>query len=1008
MGVHSGEPTLGGERYVGMVVHRAARICGAASGGQVLLSSATRELIADDLPEPFSLHDCGEHRLKDIDQPERLFQLVGDGLVKATPPRATAVAQSPERGQGELAGRDEEQARIGTFLDAARAAPRALLIEGEPGIGKTSLWRTTVDDARARGFRLLTARPAEAEASLSFSALGDLLADATPAIAGLPEPQRRALRVALLLEDAEGRTDARALAVALLGLLRRLAEDGPLLVAVDDVQWLDPATAGALAFALRRLETEPAGFLGAARPGSTSFDVDGMERLIVGPLDLSALDRIVRSIHGARLSRPQLHRLEQVSGGNPFYAIELAAALLRREDAKVVPAGIPLPERLTDLVRERLHALPKPARDALLTVAALSAPTPDLVAAATGSQDALDAAVEARVLVLEGDRVRLHHPLLGSVAYADAPTARRRELHLRLAELVSGPEDRARHLASAAKGPDEAVASELEDAARGARMRGAAESAAELAELAVELTPDETGDAVVRRRALAGDCYFAAGDARRAAILLDVVVRDLPPGPERARALWRLAAVKAAVEGPPVAFPLYEQALAEAGDDVRLQAQIHDRLATWVWINQGARAAEPHTRALLELAERIGEPGLLARALGAQLTIELGQGRELDEERYARMLALEQEAPAASVEVPGSTLHHQLLAWASSYEEARARIEVFLERARQRSEASQILPLWCSGYVDALTAHWHDALAAVEQGLELVEQVGRDALVPGYLSLRGLVYAHLGEEERARADATLAIDLAARSGQEIHALTARGALAVLDLSLGDTRSAYERWLEIGAAVDRRGDHGIADWWLADELESRIAEGELDEVEARLERYHIDSKRSRRVRFVASQARVRALLADARGDADRALELFREALQHHERFDDEYQLGRTLLALGSVQRRLSRKADARESLSRALGHFEAVGARLWADRARKELGRLGGRPSRAGDLTGTEEQIAVLVASGKTNAEVAKQLHVSPKTVEWNLSKIYRKLGVSSRTELAAKLSRRPS
>src|SRR5205823_10415122 len=231
----------------------------------------------------------------------------------------------------------------------------------------------------------------------------------------------------------------------------------------------------------------------------------------------------------------------------------------------------------------------------------------------------------------------------------------------RLAAVVGSEEERARHLANAADGPDETVAAILEAAARGARARGAAESAASLADLAVELTPSAAAEDDVRRRALAGDCHFAAGDARRAEELLDEVVARMPAGTARARALWRLAAVKAAVSGPPAAYPLYGQALEEGSDDIALCGQIHDRLATWLWIGAGGSAAMPHAKALVALAERSGQPALLARALGAELALEVALGNPFDRAPYERMLELERDAPDEGVELPGSALHHQLL-----------------------------------------------------------------------------------------------------------------------------------------------------------------------------------------------------------------------------------------------------------------------------------------------------------------------------------------------------------
>jgi DNA-binding CsgD family transcriptional regulator len=276
--------------------------------------------------------------------------------------------------------------------------------------------------------------------------------------------------------------------------------------------------------------------------------------------------------------------------------------------------------------------------------------------------------------------------------------------------------------------------------------------------------------------------------------------------------------------------------------------------------------------------------------------------------------------------------------------------------------------------------------------------------VPGYVSLRAISRAHLGDVEGATADGRTAISLGERSGQTIHVLNTRAALGVLDLSQGDSAAAREKFVAVAEALVRRGERGLGEWWLADEVEARVAAGDVEEGAARLAPYREDSVRSGLPRFEALSARAAAVIAFARGDQKAALSEFEVALSQHERFDDAYQLGRTLLALGSAQRRLRSRAAAAETLGRAVGHFESTGAALWADRARTERARIGGRPAATSGLTATEQQIAELVRVGRSNAEVARALSISPRTVEWNLSKIYRKLRVGSRTELAAKLA----
>ena len=332
-------------------------------------------------------------------------------------------------------GREDELAAVRAFATSLRGGS-ALLIEGEAGIGKTTLWRAGVEMARGHELRVLAATPSAAESGLSFAAVGDLLEPVLDTVLPrLPAPQRHALEFALLLAEARGAVpDQRAVAVALLGALRALAGRGGVLVAVDDVQWLDPASAAALAFALRRVRDQPVAFLLAERAGERSPLDAGVARLAVGPLGIGAIHGLLRERLGVGLPRPTLRRLHEVSGGNPSYALELARAL---EPAGAGVEPLVVPPTLLELVAQRLEALPRETREALQIAAALSQPTVGVLArAAPGSGRALDVAVQARVIEVDEGRIRFAHPLLAAGAYAAVPPGRRLELHARLAELV--------------------------------------------------------------------------------------------------------------------------------------------------------------------------------------------------------------------------------------------------------------------------------------------------------------------------------------------------------------------------------------------------------------------------------------------------------------------------------------------------------------------------------------------------------------------------------------------
>ena len=377
-----------------------------------------------------------------------------------------------------LIGRENQVEALAAFAARAAEGPWALAIEGDAGVGKTALWLEGVAIARERGARVVSARPAEAEARLGLTAIGDLLDGVLEHVRpALPEPQAEALAVALLLERPAGPApDDRTVAIAVLNALRALAAEQPLIVAVDDVQWLDAASAAVLAFAWRRLRTEPVGLLvtvrgGAAARAAPPADDPRTTHVAVGPLSLGAVHRLLESRLGLVLSRPALRRLHEVAGGNPFYALELGRALQRHGSTIAAGEPLPFPDWLHELVRDRIEALPIATRRALAPVAALTQPTLSVLGRAVGAE-ALGPAFDSRVLLLDGRRVRFSHPLLASAVYSGLDPFSRRELHRRLAGLVTG-EERARHLALAAEGPDASVAAALERASTDALSRGA-------------------------------------------------------------------------------------------------------------------------------------------------------------------------------------------------------------------------------------------------------------------------------------------------------------------------------------------------------------------------------------------------------------------------------------------------------------------------------------------------------------------------------------------------------
>ena len=398
------------------------------------------------------------------------------------------------------------------------------------------------------------AQPAESEARLSYAALGDLVGGVfDEATANLPDVQQHALAVALLRREPDDGMDARVVAAALLSLLRVLSSAGPLLLAVDDVHWLDRASARALEFAARRTP-ERVGWLLTRRSGADDrlplgLDVlpdDRVQRLLLPGLSVAALHHLLAGRVDMAPSRPLLLRVHAASGGNPFVALELARAVASA-GPRALGDPLPVPGRLRELLGTRLRSLSASAREAALVAAALSRPSPPAVEAALVDPAAARAGIleaeEAGVLVEDGSRLRFSHPLLAAALYARVSPARRRALHRRLAGVVSDPEERGRHLAQATVEPDEPTAAEIERAAQRAARRGAQDAAAELFEAAARLTPDCGSADAVRRFAGAGAALLAAADASAARSFAERALGLTPPGTVRAEVLYLLGQI---------------------------------------------------------------------------------------------------------------------------------------------------------------------------------------------------------------------------------------------------------------------------------------------------------------------------------------------------------------------------------------------------------------------------------------------------------------------------------
>jgi DNA-binding CsgD family transcriptional regulator len=912
---------------------------------------------------------------------------------------------------GRLVGRDDETARLGAFLAGLAGGPSALVVEGEPGIGKTALLEATL--AQAVGLRVLRARCAEAESGLAYAGLADLLGRVIEtALAALPPPQRGALEVVLgRAEVGRDVVEPQVVGRATLAVLQTLTKGTQLLVAIDDAQWLDPASSRTLTFVLRRLEAVPVGVL-VTRRGmggllplglDNALPEDRRERLSIGPLDPDDLELLVEERLGEPLPRALRRRVATAAGGNPLYALELAAAQRRagrsRDDLPALPA------RLEELLADRLGRLPAEAAEPLAAVAGLAAPTVALIAAMLGepARAGLDAALDAEVLLVEEGRLRFSHPLLGVAASARMAPAARRALHARLAATLTDPEERARHLVLAADGPDAAVAAAVEQGGDRARARGAPEVAAELGEAALRLTPPDQLEDIRRRRVAAGYHWVTAGEVGRGRAQLAAALEGAPPGRVRADLRWRLGMLTL-VDDVDGAVELLEAALAESRDDQALQAMVARRLAGPYWWQGRLREALQLIRRAVELAEALDDPRGLLDALNLYVFGALIAG-ELPPDLPGRVERLAHAArPLPAHEDPDLILSWVDLARGDAAG-AADRLERLHRRAvAQGNELGLVWALSLGAEVELVRGHWPRARRLADQALRTARRLASPFLLAQGLLAAALVDAHLGNTEAAQAAAVELLDAAERGGVVPLMLEGRAVLGFLALSQGNAKAADA---ELGPLLRRLSDMGMREpTWIRlvwSELDALVELGQLDRAATLAEELEARGRALPRPLALATAARARGLVLAARGDLDGALAELEGALVVHDQLGWPFERARTLLALGVVRRRGKQKRPARRALEQALALFDGLGARLWAGKTTAELARIGGRPPRTGGLTPTERRVAELVAQGRTNREVAAVLFLSAKTVAAHLTSAYAKLGVHSRTELAHRL-----
>ncbi|MDA2893926.1 AAA family ATPase [Mycolicibacterium sp. BiH015] len=898
---------------------------------------------------------------------------------------------------------------IAAFLGSVARQPAVLLIEGEPGIGKTTLWLAAQQQARDHGFRVLATRASSAEAGLAFVGLDDLLGEAdADVIDALPAAKRDALRQVSIRAGGVGSgVDRRVVAAAFLSIIDELASRTPVLLSVDDVHWIDDATRDVLAYAFRRtqgrvglLATEQFGgdqvsaasWLDLGRSGSVA-------RLAMGPMSIGQLHHVISRRMGRSFPRSTMAHIAEASGGNPRYALELAHTLDSATSAWTTMS----PPAAGVSMGLRVGPLDSDAYDVLLAAACVAEPTVELLASILHrpAQEILSVLEELEsrdILSIDTGRVRFSHPYLAHTVYSQARPADRRRIHAAAAAVESVPERRARHLALAATTADRDTLLILDAAAKSAKSKAAPAAAAELLEFAIGLGGDTAS-----RRVEAAQNHTLAGDVDRSLELLQPIVAALPPGHLRARARM-LVGVGSAIRGDfERASEDLQHALVDGADDPVITIRTHLTLAMMLSVSADPVSAHRHSYLARERAEEFADRSLLSQALAVQVLVRFLSGGGTDEVSLQRALDLQQRqaCDGAAALFSARVAKALVAAWTGRLVDARPMLREAMNPCSFAAlNADTLWVNYHAAMADIWIGRYDDALSAADDMVLGAEQLSSPPARAMASIPRAWVYAIRGRELDTRSE------LASIRGPGTGSPLPDGpqmVLGFLELSLGHYAAAVEvlHPLLKRRSVDKS--MAITGWsFLPDLLEAAFAQNLVDEFAPWVQTLEDSGAKMHRQWMIATGARCRILLLVARGDIDAAEAATGFALDAHQGLPMPIEVARTQLVVGQVLRRARQKSAARDILGKALATFEELGAPLWVQRARTELGRVTAVPSQD-LLTPSELRVGELAASGMTTKNIAAAMYVSPKTVEHHLSRIYRKLGIRGRAELGRQI-----
>ncbi|MFH8446317.1 AAA family ATPase [Streptomyces sp. NPDC018026] len=916
--------------------------------------------------------------------------------------RARAGRGSPAGPGPTVVGREAEIAEIRSRLAAGPSQGSVLIVEGDPGAGKSVLLDLAVRLTRGTGHRVLRAVGSESEAPLAFAGLHQMLRPVLGSLDGLPARQRSALRTALgLTEDAEN-PDALLVGLAVLTLVSDLSEPAPLLVVVDDAQWIDRATLDALSFLARRMDSEPVTLLMGVRAAAVLPGFDkGYERLGIGPLNGDAANRLLDEQPERPTGRTRA-RILQEAAGNPLALVELArAAADRQPEGSGVEGPLPVTDRLEGIFARDMRSLPEATRRALLSLA--TADAADAPVAARGLPEADDPvwlpAERAGLVRRDGTGVSFRHPLVRSAVYHAAPFEQRRRAHLALARLLGEePDRRAWHLAAAAVRPDEQVSAALRETAGRASRRGGHAAAAAALERAAELSPHRADQA--RLLADAADTAVFTGQLGWVERLA-AGVRERSDDPAlTGRAALATGRLMTMGSHHTAAFALLSRLAGEAA--ATRSPRLLDVLAAAAVVRyySGEESQRRRIEALLADVPDSAAGGAL-RAWVLAVSDPTGAGASLAPALPRLITAARDEA--------GSLMALAVVAWLLDRTPLAART---FDEAFGRWQAHAPLPagLACAaGWAYLEQGRWADARSVAAEIAEVASQAGLDHAEACARALDATVLALLGEPAGARAGAERALALVDPLESRSVAVFARRALGLAAVAEGDYDSAYAQFR---TAFTEDGDlvhYHVSPTVLAELAAAAVRRGHREHAARLLERSarHLGPGRSARLSLLIERGR--ALLAEP----ERAERHFRAALAGEAGEQWPFERAQTRLDYGEWLRRQRRVAEARPLLTGALDTFRRLGARPWIDRAKAELRAAGieantAAPGALTELSPQQQQIVRLAAHGLTNREIGEKLFLSPRTVGSHLYRVFPKLGITARTQLRDVLTgRRP-